>query len=78
MRRAGKSTLLYGVVRGLVKSGVAWERIIYINFEDKRLQTSRKPTSKTSCSAKPAHGARHQLQSKSHYVAMIDTSVMNH
>ena len=37
LRRAGKSTLLYGVVRNLVQSGVAWERIIYINFEDERL-----------------------------------------
>lgn len=37
LRRAGKSTLLYGIVRDLVQSGVAWERIIYINFEDERL-----------------------------------------
>lgn len=37
LRRAGKSTLLYSVVRNLVQSGVAWERIIYINFEDERL-----------------------------------------
>ena len=37
VRRAGKSTLLYGKVRELVRSGVAWERIIYINFEDERL-----------------------------------------
>lgn len=37
LRRAGKSTLLYGVAQGLVESGVAWERIIYVNFEDERL-----------------------------------------
>lgn len=37
LRRAGKSTLLYGVARKLVAGGVPWERIIYINFEDERL-----------------------------------------
>ena len=37
LRRSGKSTLLYGVVQGLVAAGVSWERIIYINFEDERL-----------------------------------------
>lgn len=37
LRRAGKSTLLYEVARRLVDSGVAWQRIIYINFEDERL-----------------------------------------
>ena len=37
LRRAGKSTLLYGVVQDLVARGVAWNRIIYINFEDERL-----------------------------------------
>ena len=37
LRRAGKSTLLYSVVQNLVAHGVAWERIIYINFEDERL-----------------------------------------
>lgn len=37
LRRAGKSTLLYGVVQDLVASGVAWNRIMYINFEDERL-----------------------------------------
>ena len=37
LRRAGKSTLLYKVVQDLVASGVAWERIIYVNFEDERL-----------------------------------------
>lgn len=37
LRRAGKSTVLYDVVRDLVQNGVEWERIIYINFEDERL-----------------------------------------
>lgn len=37
LRRAGKSTLLYGLVQDLVARGVDWRRIIYINFEDERL-----------------------------------------
>ena len=37
LRRAGKSTMLYQKVRELIASGVAWEQIIYINFEDERL-----------------------------------------
>lgn len=37
LRRAGKSTLLYGVVQNLIKNGVEWNQIIYINFEDERL-----------------------------------------
>lgn len=37
LRRAGKSTLLYKIVLDLVASGVDWEQIIYINFEDERL-----------------------------------------
>lgn len=37
LRRAGKSTLLYSVALDLVRDGVAWERIIYVNFEDERL-----------------------------------------
>lgn len=37
LRRAGKSTLLYGVVQDLVAQGVDWNRIVYINFEDERL-----------------------------------------
>ena len=37
LRRAGKSTLLYGVARDLVAQGIDWRRIIYINFEDERL-----------------------------------------
>ncbi len=37
LRRAGKSTLLYGLVKQLVANGVDWNRIIYINFEDERL-----------------------------------------
>ena len=37
LRRAGKSTLLYKIARNLVESGISWNRIIYINFEDERL-----------------------------------------
>ncbi len=37
IRRAGKSTLLYSLVKQLVANGVDWSRIIYINFEDERL-----------------------------------------
>lgn len=36
-RRAGKSVLLYKMVRDLVERGVSWEQIIFINFEDDRL-----------------------------------------
>ena len=41
LRRAGKSTLLYKIARDLVESGVEWNRIIYINFEDERLAEFR-------------------------------------
>ena len=37
IRRAGKSTLLYKIVRDLIAEGVDWNRIIYVNFEDERL-----------------------------------------
>ena len=37
LRRAGKSTLLAKAAQNLVAQGVAWERIIYVNFEDERL-----------------------------------------
>lgn len=37
MRRAGKSTLLYQRIRGLVSHGIDWHRIMYVNFEDERL-----------------------------------------
>lgn len=37
LRRAGKSTLLYKLVRDLVASGTDWDQIVYINFEDERL-----------------------------------------
>ena len=37
LRRAGKSTLLYERVQGLIAQGVDWNRIIYVNFEDERL-----------------------------------------
>ena len=37
MRRSGKSTLLYSIVRKLIAEGIDWNQIIYINFEDERL-----------------------------------------
>ncbi len=37
LRRAGKSTLLYKIVKDLVDKGIEWNQIIYINFEDERL-----------------------------------------
>lgn len=37
VRRAGKTTLLYKRARDLVESGVDWNQIIYIAFEDERL-----------------------------------------
>lgn len=42
LRRAGKSTLLYKIVRNLIAGGVSWDQIIYINFEDERLSEFRK------------------------------------
>lgn len=37
LRRAGKSTLLYNIVQNLVAKGTDWNQIIYVNFEDERL-----------------------------------------
>jgi len=37
LRRAGKTTLLYKRVQDLIKAGVEWNQIIYINFDDERL-----------------------------------------
>ena len=37
LRRAGKSYLLYKMVRELVDCGCDWSQIVYINFEDDRL-----------------------------------------
>lgn len=41
LRRAGKTTQLYTMVRELVESGIDWEQIIFINFEDERLADFR-------------------------------------
>lgn len=38
MRRAGKTTLMHKIVQNLVKNGTDWNQIVYINFEDERLQ----------------------------------------
>ena len=37
IRRSGKTTILYHLVQGLIKESVEWNQIIYINFEDERL-----------------------------------------
>jgi len=37
LRRAGKSTLMYRIVKDLIADGCEWSQIIYINFEDDRL-----------------------------------------
>ena len=37
LRRAGKSTLLYKMVKDLIAEGCDWSQIVYINFEDDRL-----------------------------------------
>jgi len=37
LRRAGKSTMLYHLIRQMTEANVLWEQIIYINFEDERL-----------------------------------------
>ncbi len=37
LRRTGKSTLLYKIAKDLVKDGLSWSQIIYVNFEDDRL-----------------------------------------
>ena len=37
LRRAGKSTLLYKMVRDLVETGCEWSQIIFVNFEDDRI-----------------------------------------
>ena len=37
LRRAGKTTLLYKRVQDLIKEGVEWNQVVYINFDDERL-----------------------------------------
>lgn len=37
LRRSGKSTLLYKMVKDLIQEGCEWKQIIYVNFEDDRL-----------------------------------------
>ena len=37
LRRAGKSTLLYKMVKDLISEGLDWSQMIYVNFEDDRL-----------------------------------------
>jgi len=37
IRRAGKSFLLYQRIQQLLAQGVKWDEMLYINFEDERL-----------------------------------------
>lgn len=37
IRRAGKSYLLYQRIQQLLNSGIGWDEILYLNFEDERL-----------------------------------------
>ena len=37
IRRSGKTTMLYHLVRQIVEAGADWRQIMYINFEDERL-----------------------------------------
>lgn len=37
IRRTGKSTILYSIVRKPIEDGADWNQIIYVNFEDERL-----------------------------------------
>ena len=37
IRRAGKSFLLYQRIQHLLKQGVKWDEMLYVNFEDERL-----------------------------------------
>ena len=41
IRRAGKSYLMYQRIHQLLKKGHAIEEILYINFEDERLEIGR-------------------------------------
>ena len=38
VRRAGKSYILYETIKDLIRRGIPKERILYINFEDERLE----------------------------------------
>jgi len=41
VRRAGKSFLLFQRIQQLLKSGLGWDEMIYVNFEDERLTEMR-------------------------------------
>ena len=38
IRRAGKSYLLYQRIQQLLASGIGWDEILYMNFEDERIE----------------------------------------
>ncbi|MFH1619262.1 MAG: AAA family ATPase, partial [bacterium] len=42
VRRCGKTFLLLDAISGLIARGVELSRIVYINFEDERLETDKK------------------------------------
>ncbi|WP_348636384.1 ATP-binding protein [Lactobacillus kefiranofaciens] len=41
MRRAGKTTIMHKLARDLVEKGADWNQIIYVNFEDERLNETK-------------------------------------
>lgn len=61
LRRSGKSTLLFERAHDLVKQGVDWSQIIYLNFEDERL------TGMQLADCNNILVAANQLTSKKHY-----------
>ena len=67
LRRAGKSTLQYQKVQDLVANGVSWNQIIYINFEDERLDGFRFRTSTTSFPSRPSSAMRKATSSSMRY-----------
>lgn len=38
VRRAGKSFILYQLIQNNLKSGISWDEMLYLNFEDERLE----------------------------------------
>lgn len=38
VRRAGKSFILYQMIQNNLKNGISWDEMLYLNFEDERLE----------------------------------------
>lgn len=38
VRRAGKSYMMYHFIQQLVATGISWDQVLYMNFEDERLE----------------------------------------